>query len=190
MNMNVSGWGSQRPSVAGISIPRNRVSKTSFGTQVKQAAEAKLAAQAAERTTQIEGRKDIWEPYTTYTPGEGYTGYLPGSDQPVLRWGREYNKLMFQRAKEYAANHVEEPFTRRELTTEELAEFAAKLSGKYNPRKMTQEDYDSFLDDLMAEGLCQSIWVPVFPSGDQRGRAGLCNGYEFAEGFVWNGGIR
>lgn len=110
MNMNVSGWGGQRPSVAGMSILRNRVSKTSFGTQVEQAREE--AKPAAEQKCQA-----------------------------------TLNAML------NAANEVEEPFTRKELTKEELAEFVAGLSKKYNPRKMTQEDYDSFLDDLMAEGL-------------------------------------
>ena len=165
MNTSISGLGGLRSSVAGMPISQNRTPKASFGAQMEQVlAQASPAADTAgvsntaaagqvDGTTQIEGRKDIWEPYTTYTPGEGYTGYLPGSDKPALRGGAEFWAQVRETAKQNAANKVEEPFTRKELTRAELAEFAAGLSEKYDPRSMTQEDYDSFLEDLMVEGL-------------------------------------
>lgn len=46
-----------------------------------------------------------------------------------------------------------ESFDRRELSQAELRNLATELSEKYDPRSMTQEDYDSFLDDLVKERL-------------------------------------
>lgn len=160
MNMSVSGLGRLRSSVAGMPIPQDRCPKTNFGSQMKQVW-GSLAAEAkpTEQTAQMEGKEDIWELYTTYTPGFGYTANRVDNDEPVMAWGREFRELMAQRAREYAANKVEEPFTRKELTQKELSAFAAKLSEKYNPRNMTQQDYESFLEDLVAEGLLSKAEV-------------------------------
>ncbi len=103
---------------------------------------------------------------TTYKPGEGYFGYLPGSDKPVMRWGDEFWDMVKERAAQNAASKVEasngpgrydpvalETFERRKLTSEELSKLAAELGKKYDPSSMTQEELDSFMDDLVEEGL-------------------------------------
>ena len=93
---------------------------------------------------------------TTYKPGEGYFGYLPGSDKPAMRWGHEFRAMMAERARaaqeqRKAEEAAAEPFTRAELTQEDIKELAAK----YAPDNMTQEEYDAFLGDLIEKGVME-----------------------------------
>lgn len=107
---------------------------------------------------------------TTYKPGEGWFGYLPGSDKPLMRWGDEFWAMVKeQAAQKNAANQVKAPvlpngpgrydpaaletFERRKLTNAELSKLAAELAQKYDPSSMTREELDSFMDDLVEEGL-------------------------------------
>lgn len=46
-----------------------------------------------------------------------------------------------------------ECFERRKLTKDELSKLAAELAAKYDPANMTQEEYDSLLDDLVDQGI-------------------------------------
>lgn len=97
---------------------------------------------------------NVTNPYTTYVPGQGYFGYLPGSDKPAMRWGREFRAMMAEKAaqeKRKAEEAAAEPFTRAELTQEDIKELAAK----YAPDDMTQEEYDAFLDNLIEKGVLE-----------------------------------
>ena len=99
----------------------------------------------------------------TYIPGSGYTGYLHG--QLAGRWGENQFEEMMEWKRQYAPKTEPDPskapgkydsndtFERRELTKAELNELATRLAEKYDPINMTQEEYDSFLDDLVAEGI-------------------------------------
>lgn len=103
----------------------------------------------------------------TYTPGYGYAGYLPGSDKPVIRYGKEFLESLKEQATQNSANKHDavlpsnapatydpmESFNRRELTGSEFAKLTAELAAKYDPSNMTQEKYDSLLDDLVEEGI-------------------------------------
>lgn len=94
----------------------------------------------------------------TYTPGYGYAGYLPGSDKPVIRYGKEFVESMMELAKQkqqeaQSTNNPADSFNRKKLTKSELAELTADLAAKYDPSNMTQEEYDSLLDDLVEEGI-------------------------------------
>ncbi len=100
---------------------------------------------------------------TEYVPGQGYFGYFPGHDEPMAHWGDEFLELVKEQAQQNAANKTEsvippnapapydpsEAFERRELTEDELNE----LANKYDPTNMTREEYDSFLDDLVEQGI-------------------------------------
>lgn len=46
-----------------------------------------------------------------------------------------------------------ESSNRRELTRSEFAKLTTELATKYDPTNMTQEEYDSLLDDLVKEGI-------------------------------------
>lgn len=46
-----------------------------------------------------------------------------------------------------------ESFERKKLTRDELKELAAELAEKYNPTNMTEAEFDSFMDDLVKEGI-------------------------------------
>lgn len=97
---------------------------------------------------------NVTNPYTTYVPGQGYFGYLPGSDKPAMRWGDEFWAMMKEKAaqeKRKADEATAEPFTRAELTQEDIKELAAK----YAPDNMTQEAYDAFLDNLIEKGVLE-----------------------------------
>ena len=99
----------------------------------------------------------------TYVPGDGWTGYLDG--QLAGRWGEDSFEEMLEWKRQYAPVTQPDPskapgkydpndtFERRELTKQELNELAAVLAGKYDPSHMTQEEYDSFLDDLAEAGI-------------------------------------
>ena len=99
----------------------------------------------------------------TYIPGSGYTGYLDG--QLAGRWGEDQFEEMLEWKRQYAPITEPDPskvpgkydpndtFERRELTKDELNELAARLAQKYDPSNMTQKEYDSFLDDLVEEGI-------------------------------------
>lgn len=88
---------------------------------------------------------------TTYKPGEGYTASIPGC--PVtIRWGEEFWQQV--RAKQQIritdqqAQPAETP-PRKALTKDDIAALAAQ----YNPGKMSQEEYDAFLEDLVERGV-------------------------------------
>ncbi len=106
---------------------------------------------------------------TTYRPDLGRFGHLPGPDKPAMRQGGEFWKLMEKRSAENSGNKAKrsafskgpgkydpaalETFRRETLTNSKLAALAAKLAEKYDPSNMTQEELDSFMDDLVEEGL-------------------------------------
>ncbi len=94
---------------------------------------------------------DIRDMKVTYTPGSGYTGYVPGC-KVTMRWGDEFIAQMKERAAQKAADpaaEVEAAAPRKKLTDSDLAE----LAEKYDPSKMTQEEYDSLLEDLIDMGV-------------------------------------
>lgn len=94
---------------------------------------------------------NVSKPYMTYTPGSGYTGYFPGSDKPALRWGEEFlSEMRAKAAAEAAAKAANTvPVPRKELTTDDIAE----LASKYDPKHMSQEEYDAFLEDMVERGV-------------------------------------
>lgn len=114
-----------------------------------------------------------WDWDVTYTPGAGYTGYLPGCGRVAVRWGDEFRAMLEEQAAQYAeqlagnkapldrsvtmgsggAYDPLEVFERRQLTKDELAELAAELSAKYDPTNMTQEEYDELLFELADRGI-------------------------------------
>ena len=99
----------------------------------------------------------------TYIPRSGWTGYLDG--QLAGRWGEDQFEEMMEWKRQYAPITEPDPskspgrydpndtFERRELTKQELNELAARLAQKYDSSNMTQKEYDSFLDDLVDEGI-------------------------------------
>jgi len=94
----------------------------------------------------------ISDAVTTYKPGEGYTATIPGC--PVtIRWGEEF--LAQLRTAQQTSTNGEKNETRpdapprKTLTKEEIAALAAQ----YNPGKMTQAEYDAFLEDLVERGV-------------------------------------
>ena len=100
----------------------------------------------------------------TYIPGSGYTGYLNG--KVAKRWGEDCIEEVKEWERQFAPEKPEadpskapgkydsnDTFERRELTKDELKELATRLAEKYDPSNMTQEEYDSFLDDLVDEGI-------------------------------------
>ena len=100
----------------------------------------------------------------TWIPGSGYTGYLNGKiakrwseDQleEVNEWERQFapEKPKPDPSKAPGKYDSNDTFERRELTKKQLNELAARLARKYDPTHMTQEEYDSFLDDLVEEGI-------------------------------------
>ena len=101
---------------------------------------------------------------TTYIPGHGYTGYLNGKMakqwgedqfQEMLEWERQYITKRWEPDSAWAPGIYDpnDTFERRSLTKDELNELAGRLAQKYDPCNMTQEEYDSFLDDLVEEGI-------------------------------------
>lgn len=97
----------------------------------------------------------------SYIPGFGKVGYLPGYDKPMIAFGKEFVEAMIEReratqekrAAQSTYNNPTDSLNRRELSRSELAELAAELADKYDPSNMTQEEYDSLLDDLLKEGI-------------------------------------
>lgn len=104
-----------------------------------------------------------YECLTIYRPGHGYTGYLKG--KIAGQWGEDQFEEMLEWERQYIPKRESDPskapgkydpndtFERRELTKPQLNELAARLARKYDPCNMTQEEYDSFLDDLVEEGI-------------------------------------
>lgn len=95
----------------------------------------------------------------TYTPGSGYTATIPGYSNQI-RWGEEF--LAEARAKAAAnAEKVQGTVSapRKELTKADIAE----LASKYDPKNMSQEEYDAFLEDMVER---------EFLSRDEIGRLG------------------
>lgn len=99
----------------------------------------------------------------TYIPGSGWNGYLDG--KLAGHWGEDQFEEMVEWKRQYAPKTEPNPakapgtydpndtFERRELTKDEIKELATRLAEKYDPSNMTQEEYDSFLDDLVEEGI-------------------------------------
>lgn len=99
----------------------------------------------------------------TYIPGSGWNGYLDG--KLAGHWGEDQFEEMVEWKRQYAPKAEPDPakapgtydpndtFERRELTKDELKELVTRLAEKYDPSNMTQEKYDSFLDDLVEEGI-------------------------------------
>lgn len=99
----------------------------------------------------------------TYIPGYGYDGYLEGGK--AKHWGEDQFEEMLEWKRQYIPKTEPDPskapgkydpndtFERRELTKKERNELAVRLARKYDPCHMTQEEYDSFLDELVEEGL-------------------------------------
>lgn len=112
---------------------------------------------------------NVTSPYTAYVSGQGYLGHLPGYEAPAVRRGGGFQAQVKEQTVQQAAGKTErepspngpglydpealESFERRELDEDTLEELAAKFLKKYNPTHMTQEEYDSFLDDLVEEGI-------------------------------------
>ncbi len=92
----------------------------------------------------------ISDSITTYTPRSGHTATVPGCFTKTW-YGEEF--LAEMRAKAAveatakAANTV--PAPRKELTTDDIAE----LASKYDPKHMSQEEYDAFLEDMVERGV-------------------------------------
>ena len=124
-------------------------------------------------TTEVFAEMDI---SVSYTPGYGYARYLPGFDKPMICFGDEFAEFVKERATQNFANKHEtvlspnapatynpmDSFDRRELTKDEFAKLTAELAAKYDPANMTQEEYDSLLDDFVEEGiLCKNELGPL-----------------------------
>ena len=103
---------------------------------------------------------------SSYANRSGYIGFLPGFKE--IRWGKDLWAGQVDKASEQnAADKTEtdlapnapgrydpnDTFERREMTQSQHNEIAARLAEKYDPSNMTQEEYDSFLDDLVEEGI-------------------------------------
>ena len=100
---------------------------------------------------------------TTYIPGYGYDGYLNGGK--AKHWGEDQFEEMLEWQRQYIPKREPDPskapgiydpndtFESKSLTKDELNKLAARLARKYDPCNMTQEEYDSFLDDLVEEGI-------------------------------------
>lgn len=87
---------------------------------------------------------------TTYTPRSSYTATMPGGLNKTW-YGEEFLAEMRAKAAAEAAakaaNTVPDP--RKELTTDDIAE----LASKYDPKHMSQEEYDTFLEDMVERGV-------------------------------------
>lgn len=85
----------------------------------------------------------------TYTPGSGYTGTIPNCSAKI-RWGKEFWEEMSAKVKQPSAGDTANtaPASRKELSNDEIA----ALAGKYNPGKMSQKEFDAFLDELVERG--------------------------------------
>lgn len=101
--------------------------------------------------------------FTTYIPGYGFDGYVNGGK--VKHWGEDQVEEMLEWERQYIPKTEPDPskapgrydpneiWAPRAMTKTELNELAARLARKYDPCNMTQEEYDSFLDDLVDESI-------------------------------------
>lgn len=89
-----------------------------------------------------------------YIPGVGFST-TKTKDQSLGCAEADFAALMEEvqaaREKRKAEEQANGPFTRAELTQEDVKELAAH----YDPDNMTQEEYDSFLDDLIEKGVLE-----------------------------------
>ena len=85
--------------------------------------------------------------HVTYTPGSGYSAKFKDGTAPNVSicWGEEYVKKLKENLNKPAAGGNDPSFERAELTEEELA----SLAEKFDPHKMTQKEYDEFLETLV-----------------------------------------
>lgn len=81
-----------------------------------------------------------YEPYQSPKTGRGYELHLPSKTDRVFAPGKYDPKAL-------------ESFERKILNKDELKELAAELAEKYNPTNMTEAEFDSFMDDLVKEGI-------------------------------------
>ena len=89
-----------------------------------------------------------------YIPGAGFGAYKT-KDQSLGSAEADFAALMEEvqaaREKQQAEADSKEVFTRAELTKADIKELAAQ----YDPDNMTQEEYDSFLEDLIERGVLE-----------------------------------
>lgn len=89
-----------------------------------------------------------------YIPGVGFS-LNKTKDQSLGSAEADFEALLEEvraaREKRNAEEEDKEPFTRGPLTKEDIKELAAN----YDPTNMTQEEYDSFLDDLIEKGVLE-----------------------------------
>lgn len=89
-----------------------------------------------------------------YIPGAGFST-TKTKDQSLGSAEADFEALMKEvqaaREKQNAAGGDKGTFTRRPLTKADIKELAAN----YDPVNMTQEEYDSFLDDLIEKGVLE-----------------------------------
>ena len=84
----------------------------------------------------------------SYTPGSGYTSAMPGGFTKTW-YGKEFLAEMRAKATEAAAKAANTvPVPRKKLTTDDIAE----LASKYDPKHMSREEYDAFLEDMVERG--------------------------------------
>lgn len=89
-----------------------------------------------------------------YVPGFGIS-LTKTKDQslgsPEADFAAMLEEARAAQAKRQAEEASKEPFVRAELTKEDIKE----LASKYDSTNMTQEEYDSFLDDLIEKGVLE-----------------------------------
>lgn len=91
--------------------------------------------------------------YGTVRPGTASAGlknnFQSQIQEQTARRTDEYRPQVQQAAERRTADQADSAPARRTPSREDLAELAAK----YNPRRMTQAEYDSFLEDLVDKGI-------------------------------------
>lgn len=89
----------------------------------------------------------------SYTPRSGYTSATPGGLTKTW-YGKEFLAEMRAKAAAEAAEAAAKaantaPVPRKKLTTDDIAE----LASKYDPKHMSREEYDAFLEDMVERGV-------------------------------------
>lgn len=91
---------------------------------------------------------------TLYVPGFGFI-LNKTKDQSLGSPEADFAALMEQaraaQVKREAEEAAKEPFIRAKLTKEDIKELATS----YDPKNMTQREYDSFLDELIEKGVME-----------------------------------
>lgn len=89
-----------------------------------------------------------------YIPGLGFSTTMTKDQSlgsPEADFAAVLEKVRAAREKQAAEEGNKAPFIRGSLTKEDIKELAAR----YDPTNMTQEEYDSFLDDLIEKGVLE-----------------------------------